>query len=69
MTAKPMSQDPKTRGKAIAQYCKWCLFDPKEPGNWRQQITACTATDCPLYRFRPRSKPKTTRPSAQSGIG
>jgi hypothetical protein len=44
---------------AINEKCKWCIYDPLSgEGNWRQQVTKCTSTDCPLYPVRPISKPK-----------
>ena len=39
---------------AIGAKCKWCIFDSREPGNWREQVTMCTATDCPLWHCRPK---------------
>ncbi len=55
---------PATRGRAIAAMCKQCLYDPiGGQGTWRQQVEACTSTDCPLWRFRPVSAPKTAIPS------
>ena len=44
---------PLTRGEAIAAKCRDCLYDDKAAGTWRQQVTACHLTDCPLWRFRP----------------
>jgi hypothetical protein len=44
---------PKTRGAAIAAYCKQCIRDPAAAGTWREQVAACPAVDCPLWRFRP----------------
>lgn len=46
-------QNPKTRRLAIHAQCHECIYDPGEPGGWRKQVEACTATDCPLYGFRP----------------
>lgn len=47
---------PSLRG-AINAFCKQCLYDPLGGvGNWRQQITACTASECALYAVRPLSK-------------
>ena len=40
--------------KAIGAKCKWCIYDPIERGNWREQVTMCTATDCPLWHCRPK---------------
>ena len=42
--------------KAINAKCKDCIFDPMEPGNWRQQVTACTSNDCALHSVRPMSE-------------
>ena len=48
--------------KAINDKCRECLYDVVGgSGNWRQQITACTATTCPLFPVRPVSKPGSTR--------
>lgn len=44
--------------KAINDMCKDCIYDSESEGNWRQQVTACTATTCPLYPHRPKSKPR-----------
>ena len=38
---------------SINAFCRSCLYDPREPGRWREQITACTAKGCPLYEVRP----------------
>jgi len=41
---------------AVNAKCKDCIYDPLSGlGSWRQQTDACTATDCPLFDFRPRS--------------
>jgi hypothetical protein len=42
---------------AINAMCRECIVDPLAGGNWRQQVTGCRATVCPLYAFRPLSKP------------
>ena len=45
--------------KAINDKCRECIYDPLSGlGNWRQQVTACQITDCPLHPVRPRSKPR-----------
>jgi hypothetical protein len=46
-------QPPRTRGAAIAAYCRQCIHDPAAAGTWRAQVAVCTCTDCPLWRFRP----------------
>ena len=39
---------------AINAYCKFCIYDEKGGrGNWREQVTACTSPECPLYAVRP----------------
>ncbi len=45
------------RGKINAK-CAECIYDSFQPGNWRQQVEACTSPNCPLYEVRPVSKPK-----------
>ena len=46
----------KSMRSAINAMCRECIVDP-HPGNgtWRQQTEACTATECPLFEFRPKS--------------
>jgi hypothetical protein len=39
---------------AMCFYCMGCTADRYEPGT-RDEIRRCTATSCPLYRFRPYS--------------
>jgi hypothetical protein len=46
--------------RAIANHCKSCVYDPQCSGNWKQQVEACTITQCDLYEHRPLSL-KTTR--------
>ena len=41
---------------AIDRKCKDCTYDPMAPGNWRQQVQACTVTTCPLHPVRPQSR-------------
>ncbi len=33
--------------------CAECIYDPIDAGTWKQQVEACTVTNCPLYRVRP----------------
>ena len=42
------------RGKVNAKCCE-CIYDDSggAGGNWRQQVTACTSKQCPLYSVRP----------------
>jgi len=54
MATKPKAlKNPKTRRLAIHAFCRECIYDSEEPGGWRKQVEACTATECPLYNFRP----------------
>lgn len=39
--------------KAINAKCKDCIYDPVAPGTWRQQVTLCAVTTCPLWDVRP----------------
>lgn len=41
---------------AINEMCKYCIYDSHSPGNWRQQVDACTSPKCPLFLVRPRSR-------------
>ena len=41
---------------AIDAMCRHCIYDPKSPRSWRQQVDACTAPNCPLFCVRPRSR-------------
>lgn len=45
---------PGMRGRVNAM-CVDCVYDPSVPGNWRQQVSACGVTECPLHPIRPRS--------------
>jgi len=49
---------PKSRAAAINAKCRECIYDPRSPGNWRQQVEACSSTNCALHPFRPISRPK-----------
>lgn len=44
---------PVTRKKAIDEYCRDCTYDRKAAGGWREQVAACPATNCLLWRVRP----------------
>jgi len=48
-----------SRKKAIDNFCKECIYDKKQEGTWRGQVENCTATNCPLYNYRPISIKKT----------
>jgi hypothetical protein len=40
---------------AINEKCRDCIVHKSNPGTWRQQITMCPQTDCPLWLYRPLS--------------
>ena len=42
--------------KCVDDKCKMCIYDPKAAGTWRQQVTLCSVTICPLYPVRPVTK-------------
>lgn len=46
--------------KAINDKCRECLYDPKARGAWREQVTACTSPDCPLFPVRPKTSARAT---------
>lgn len=48
---------PPSRNAAISAKCRECAYDEIAPGTWRQQVAACPATSCPLWRFRPLPNP------------
>ena len=43
------------RAAAINAMCCMCIYDPDALGcgSWRKQVEDCTATTCPLYKYRP----------------
>lgn len=45
-----------SRLKAINEKCRECIYDSSCPGNWRQQIAACTSPKCSLFPYRPQSE-------------
>ena len=48
---------------AINKMCRDCIYDKFDRGTWRQQVEACSCTDCPLYPVRPRAaKPREEAP-------
>ena len=52
--------------EAINAKCKDCIYDPLSgQGAWREQVAACTATDCPLYHVRPTTTARRVLPSLQ----
>ena len=38
---------------AINLKCKDCIYDPEVEGGWRQQVSLCELSDCPLWEYRP----------------
>lgn len=45
--------------KAINDKCRDCIFDELSPGRWRQQVSACSVSSCPLWPVRPTTKANT----------
>ncbi len=41
---------------AINAKCRECVYDPYQPGGWREQVEACGCSNCPLYPVRPRPR-------------
>ena len=54
-----------TRQQAINAFCKNCLYDPLDSGNWRQQVGRCAITECHLHAYRPVSRQRTTKTDAE----
>ena len=50
MTTKPKLRD------SINGKCESCIYDPEAAGTWRQQVTLCSVTSCPLFLVRPVTK-------------
>ena len=46
---------------AVVAKCRECVVDERGPGNWKQQIAACTSRGCPLHPVRPLSESLPTR--------
>ena len=40
----------------VDAYCRFCIYDEKARGTWRQQVTLCPVEDCPLHPVRPITK-------------
>jgi hypothetical protein len=61
---------PKQRSRvaAINAKCRECIYDPMSPGNWRQQVEACSSANCPLHSFRPISRPRTHAAAADATL-
>lgn len=58
LTATESSKTRASLRAAINAMCKGCIYDKFQPGNWRQQVEACTSPGCPLYPVRPVSSAK-----------
>lgn len=41
--------------RAINAKCKDCIYDNLASGTWRQQVTLCSVTSCPLWSLRPQT--------------
>lgn len=38
---------------AVDAMCKGCIYDPGANGNWREQVSGCSSSSCPLHPLRP----------------
>ena len=47
-----------TRQEAINLKCKECAYDELDDGTWRQKVERCEITDCPLWKYKPKSRSK-----------
>lgn len=52
------NQRPKSLRLAINAQCYECIYDKSDGGSWRQQVTACTCSKCPLFSVRPTTSSK-----------
>ena len=57
METKARSESPygNSLRARINAMCKVCIYDELDRGNWRQQVSACKAKDCPIWEVRPQS--------------
>lgn len=39
--------------KAVDAMCKDCIYDESAKGTWREQVSRCGCTECPLFEVRP----------------
>jgi hypothetical protein len=47
---------------AINAMCKSCIYDPGSGnGGWREQVSACSSSNCPLHLVRPQSAAKSAQ--------
>lgn len=52
--------------QAVNEHCKNCIYDPQSGlGTWRQQVEACTVTECAIWPHRPKSKKRNPNPGEQ----
>jgi hypothetical protein len=38
---------------AVDAKCKGCIYDQLAPGTWREQVAACSTSNCELFDVRP----------------
>ena len=51
-----LQSNPTSLRLAINAKCYDCIYDPSPGhGNWRRQVSDCTAIRCPLWMVRPMS--------------
>jgi hypothetical protein len=53
LTHRADKREPASLRAAINAKCRDCCYDPLAGGKWREQISRCPCTDCPLWPVRP----------------
>ena len=57
MGKNPVPRPPrKSLRVSIDEFCKWCIYDQRAEGRWREQVAACESKDCPLWPVRPKDR-------------
>lgn len=54
--------------KAIDATCRSCIYDPMAGGKWREQVTACASSCCPLHPVRPQTTAKSHGEAAKHSL-
>lgn len=54
---------------AIDAMCRACIYDPGSgTGAWREQVSACSSSNCPLHPVRPQTGRMQGRRAANDAI-
>ena len=51
---------------AIYLKCMDCIYDPEVEGGWKQQVSQCELTACPLWEYRPHPRTSSQSPKMTS---